>query len=207
MRTTFVLSLVWASVVSAQDPPAQLVGRILNNSSRDGVSGAAVTLSNGARTISDKRGWFTFSNLPAGRIGIAVEMLGYQPRSDSITVQAGRHHDLEIRLTTKAIELPPMTITVRSRWLEENGFYDRRTSGLTGRVITAADIERKGRSQLTEVLGEMPSVRVYNAPSSNPTVRKIVRFMSGAGNERARRSRVPGCEPALFIDASATRTG
>jgi hypothetical protein len=197
MRLALLFSFLCVGSVAAQNPTSQLVGRVLEQGKTDGISGAAVKLSNGATVVTDKKGWFTFENVPAGRIAVSVEMIGYQSRSDSVVLQPGRNHEVEIRLSTKAIELPPMTVTVRSRWLEENGFYERRASGLSGRVITAADIEKKGRSQLTEVLSEMPSVRVFNAPSSDPTVRKIVRFMSG---DTDRRSRIPGCEPALFID-------
>ena len=78
-------------------------------------------------------------------------------------------------------------------------------SGLSPRVITAADIERRGRSTLTEVLGELPSVRVFPAPASSPTVRKIIRFMSGDGGPDGRKSRIPGCEPALFLDGMRYR--
>jgi Carboxypeptidase regulatory-like domain/TonB-dependent Receptor Plug Domain len=205
MRVALLFNFICVAAVAAQTPSSQLIGRVLEQGKTDGIAGATVKISSGATTVSDKRGWFTFPDVPGGRIAVSVEMIGYQSRADSITIQAGRKHDIEIRLSTKPVELPPLAVTVRSRWLEENGFYERRLSGLAPRIITAADIERRGRSTLTEVLGELPSVRVYNAPSSSPTVRKIVRFMSGDGDQNARRSRIPGCEPALFIDGMRYR--
>jgi hypothetical protein len=203
MRYVLLLILSCAASVAAQTPSAQLVGRVLEQGRNDGISGAAIKLSNGASVVSDKKGWFVFPNVPAGRIAIAVEMIGYQPRSDSITLQPGRNHEVEIRLSTKPVELPPMAVTVRSRWLEENGFYERRMSGLSARIITAAEIERRGRSTFTELLGELPSVRVFNSPGSG--VRKLVRFMNSDGDQNARRTRIPGCEPALFIDGTRYR--
>jgi hypothetical protein len=56
--------------------------------------------------------------VPEGRFEVAVEMLGDKSRADSITIQEGRTHDLEVRLSTKPIELPPVAVTVRSGWLE-----------------------------------------------------------------------------------------
>ena len=203
MRLALLFSFACVATVAAQTPSAQLIGRVLENGKSDGISGAAVKLSNGATTVSDKRGWFTFTNVLEGRVLLSVEMIGYQPRADSITLQPGRNHDIEIRLSTKPVELPPLAVTVRSRWLEENGFYERRASGLAPRIISAADIERRGRSTLTEVFGELPSIRVLQIPGSS--VRRIVRFMSGDGDQNARRSRIPGCEPALFIDGTRYR--
>ena len=203
MRLALLFSFACAATVAAQTPSAQLIGRVLENGKSDGISGAALKLSNGATAVSDKRGGFTFANVPEGRVLLSVEMIGYQTRADSITIQPGRNHDIEVRLSTKPVELPPVAVTVRSRWLEENGFYERRASGLAPRIINAADIERRGRSTLTEVFGELPSIRVFQVPGSS--VRRIVRFMSGDGDGSARQSRIPGCEPALFIDGRRYR--
>ena len=198
MRSAALFSLVCAANVAAQTPSTLLIGRVIDHGNGDAISGAAIKLSNGSSAVSDKRGLFTMSGLPEGRVAVTVEMLGYQTRQDSISIQPGRSHDIEIRLSTKPIQLPALTVTARSRWLEENGFYERRASGLAPRIINAADIERRGRSTLTEVFGELPSIRVFQVPGSS--VRRIVRFMSGDGTQSARSSRVPGCEPALFID-------
>ncbi len=127
-------------------------------------------------------------------------MLGYQTRRDSISILPGRTQDITVALSTKAIELQPVVVSVRSRWLEDNGFYERRMSGMAPRVLTAAELERRGRSTLTEVFGEIPSIRVFSVGSGNSSVRRIVRFMSGEGGLSSRNSRIPGCEPALFID-------
>jgi hypothetical protein len=89
----------------------------------------------------DKRGWFTFMGVPAGRFEVAVEMIGYQSRADSITIQSGRTHDMEVRLSPKAVELPPLAVTVRSQWLEENGFYERKITIDTWDIIPLIAIE------------------------------------------------------------------
>jgi hypothetical protein len=206
MRSAALFSLVCAATVAAQTPTTQLIGRVIDHGNGDGISGASVRLSNGASVVSDKRGWFTLSNVPEGRLAVTVEMLGYQTRQDSITIQPARSHDIEIRLSTKPIQLPALAVTARSRWLEENGFYERRMGALSPRVITAAELERRGRSTLTEVFGELPSVRVIKLGGNNG-VKRVVRFMNSASADGLRMagSNIPGCEPALFIDGMRYR--
>ena len=204
MRLAALLSLTLAATVSAQTPPAQLIGRVIDHKDGDAIAGAAVKLSNGATVVTDKRGWFTFTKVPEGRFEVAVEMIGYQSRADSITLQAGRTHDMEVRLSTKPVELPPLAITVRSQWLEENGFYERKmTSGLSPRIVTAADLDRRGRSTMTEIFGEIPGLRVVTLGAGNSSVRRVVRFNNE--DSKSRYSRIPGCEPALYIDGRQYR--
>jgi hypothetical protein len=197
LRIGLVLGFIFVVGVAAQTPPAQLIGRVLEQGKTDGISGATVKLSNGATVVTDKRGWFTFTDVPDGRIAVSAEMI--VTNRAPIRSRSRGQHDIEIRFPQ------PMSchrsVTVRSRWLEEND--TSALERLSPRIITAADLERRGRSTLTEVFGELPSVRVFNVPGSN--VRRIVRFMSGDGDESARRSRIPGCEPALYIDGTRYR--
>jgi hypothetical protein len=204
MRLAGLLPLTCAATLAAQTPTSQLIGRVVDHDNREGLAGATVRLANGSAAVTDKRGWFLLTNVLEGRLGVAVELLGYQVRQDTITIQPGNTHDIEIRLSKKPIQLPPLAVTVRSRWLEENGFYARRMSGLSTRVITAADLERRNRTTLTDVFHEVPSIRVVTVGSGSSTVKRVVRFMSSAGDPTApalgNRSQIPGCEPALFID-------
>jgi hypothetical protein len=204
MRFAALFSLTLAATAAAQTPPAQLIGRVIDHKDGDAISGAAVKLSNGANVVTDKRGWFTFTNVPEGRFEVAVEMIGYQSRTDSITIQGGRTHDMQVRLSTKPVELPPLAVTVRSQWLEENGFYTRqREGGLSPRIVTAADLERRGRSTMTEVFAEIPSLRVVTLGTGNSSVRRVVRFMNE--DSKSRYTKIPGCEPALYIDGMRHR--
>ena len=204
MRLAALFFLTCAATVAAQTPSTRLIGRVVDHGKGDGISGAAVKLSNGATVVTDKRGWFTFPLVPVGRIAVAVEMIGYQARADSITIEQGRTHDMETRLSTKPVELPPLAVTVRSRWLEENGFYERKmTSGLSPRIITSADLERRGRSTMTEVFSEIPGLRVVTLGRGESSVRRVLRFMNE--DSRSRYTTIPGCEPALWIDGMRYR--
>ena len=199
MKSSLVIAAaaVLPLICVAQEPPGRLHGRVVGSDGKDAIAGVTVRLGE-LNSLSDRRGQFSIVNVRAGRQVIQFEMLGYQTRVDTVEVLAGVTIDLVVRLSTKPIELPPVSVTVRSRWLEENGFYDRISSGLKPVVITAADIERKHKMQLTDVFNEVSGAKVLQTG-----VQRIVRFMHSAGDTDGPAlsgKKIAGCEPALYID-------
>jgi hypothetical protein len=181
----------------AQELPGRVFGRVLGPDGREPIAGVTVRLGE-LNALSDRRGQFSIANAPAGRQVMQFEMLGYQTRIDTVEVLEAKTIDLVVRLSTKPIELPPVSVTVRSRWLEENGFYDRISSGLKPAIITAADIERKNKTQLADVFNEVSGAKVLMLGS-----RRIVRFMHSAGDSDGpvmAGRKIAGCEPTLYID-------
>jgi hypothetical protein len=181
----------------AQELPGRVFGRVLGPDGKEPIPGVTVRLGE-LNALSDRRGQFSIANAPAGRRSIQFEMLGYQTRVDTVEVLEAKTIDLVVRLSTKPIELPPVSVTVRARWLEENGFYDRISSGLKPAIITAADIERKHKTQLADVFNEVSGAKVFHSAKG-----RLVRFMHSAGDPDGPvmgGRRIAGCEPALYID-------
>ena len=199
MRNFFVVAaaIVLPLTSVAQELPGRVVGRVLGPDGKDPIPGVTIRLGD-VNALSDRRGQFSIASARAGRQVIQFEMLGYQTRVDTVEVLAAFTIDLVVRLSTKPIELPPVSVTVRSRWLEENGFYDRISSGLKPVIINAADIERKHKTQLTEVFNEVSGAKILMLGG-----RRIVRFMHSAGDTDGPAMsgrKIAGCEPALYID-------
>jgi hypothetical protein len=143
--------------------------------------------------ITNDAGRFRLFNVPAGDHEIVTEHATYLAQSNPLTVLAGQNLDVSLRLATRPIELDPIVVTVRSERLLDVGFYDRREGGLSGHFITREDIERRNTPFITDILDDLPSVRLsFTEPG-----RRTIRFNREIGLNPDRRA---GCEPDLYID-------
>jgi hypothetical protein len=192
-------ALSLSSNLIAQTPASRVIGRITDFQSGEPIGGASVVLGS-AVYATDRKGTFVSAPLPPGVYRLRVEMIGYLTRADSIEVQPERTHDVEVRLTRQPVELPPLVVSTRSRWLEVNGVYDRRYSGYNVKLITAADIEKRQRTSLTDALIDIQGSKIVTSRRGRKVFR-LNREVSDAGQPALMsRGRLPGCEPALFID-------
>jgi len=191
--------LLTALAASGQSGPARVIGRVVDHRSGEGLVGATVRIGSAVHA-TDRRGFFAASLSGEGVQVFSVEMLGYATRTDSIHVEPGRTYDLDIRLSTQPVKLPPVIATARSNWLELNRFYERKTSGLSPHIITAADMEKRNPTNLTDVLRNVPGMKLV-LPGDGRRVMRMNRTSGDAdGPVLMRRGTLQGCEPAVFVD-------
>jgi hypothetical protein len=213
--------LVGASPLAAQAPGVtRIVGRVLDQGNRKPVKAALVTLSlpgSGvvATAETDGNGRFVFGEIAADVHFIKVERLGYRPREDSVRAVAAQTAEVTVPLGSKPVELAPIAVTVRSRWLALNGFYERRDlDGIKAHIIDRAMIERRMPPMITDLLVEAPGVEVVFVEVGRRTVRfnRHVPMPPEAG--KGQRSALDprrtgpdekGCEPDLYIDGQLHR--
>jgi hypothetical protein len=194
--------------LQSQAQQARIVGRVLSSENGEAIAGATVRVGP-LQEITDQRGRFVLGPLAPGQHVIALEMIGYQSRTDTVTLAEGTH-DFVVRLGVRAVRLPPVSVVVRSQWLDENGYYQRRDrDGIKGRFIDRAEIERKDPMFLTDLFRDVSGARVHRyGPGTS-----VIRFSrasagglsapGGASRDDARQNWVlglPGCQPDLFID-------
>lgn len=136
-----------------------LVGRVLDPASGRPLAGAVVSvLGTGARQVTDSAGTFVLDELPPGRHLVTTEHLGYEPRTDSVTVFSQETVDIEVRLATDAIEVEGLTVTARTRFGRTSVAVDKRMD-----VYTRAEIEPI--LARTQSMGDL--LRNMNAPGLN----------------------------------------
>ena len=78
-----------------------------------------------ARAITNPQGRFVLDDLPPGLAEVRFTRLGYAPRTATLIVHPSRTVELSATMFTAPIEIDPIAVTVRSRLLEQNGFYNR----------------------------------------------------------------------------------
>ncbi|HSG08552.1 MAG TPA: carboxypeptidase regulatory-like domain-containing protein [Longimicrobiales bacterium] len=133
-----------------------LVGKVMDYATGEAIAGAEVSvLGTEARQLTDAKGEFVLAELPPGRHLVATEFLGYQPRTDSVTVFSQETVDIELRLSTEAIELEGLTVTSRTRFGRTSIANDKRAD-----VLTRMEIE----PLLARVQSMGDLLRAMNAP-------------------------------------------
>jgi len=173
----------------AQEPPGRIVGKVVDYKSGKPLAGARVGI-NGTdnQTISDNAGGFVLTDVPAGIQPLEAELIGYETRKGPIRVLSRETMELEIRLSTQPIQLPPLEVSVRSGRLEGVGFYERRDEfGAQGSFITRAEIEKKNAQLFTDLLYNQHGLKVDYV---------------GAGRRRVFINRGVGCTPMLWVDGN-----
>lgn len=132
---------------AAEEEPGQIVGRVLEYETGRGVSEAEVRLGRDGRmaAVTNSRGYFSLRDVPPGSHTLSVEHIGYGTQERSFVVLPARAHEIEVRLATKAIELEPIHVTVRSqRWLDYMEGLEYRMNKGFGHFLLQEDIAMRG---------------------------------------------------------------
>lgn len=175
-----------------------LQGRVLDYVSGEPLAGAAVAvLGTQSRVLTDELGMFVMDDLPPGRHLVTTEYLGYETRTDSVTIFSQETVGIEVRMATEALEVEGLVVTARSRFGENTLNVGKRQDILT-------------REELEPLLGRVQNagevLRNMNVPGFS--VREVyiedqitgVR-MPGLCVEVSRRFGGEGCKPAsVFVN-------
>ena len=193
-----VLLLFLPTQIDAQSESTRVIGRVFESNGRDPIVGATVRIGRTTAT-TDQRGSFSLSVAVSGRQLVEFEMPSYGSRSDSVSIADGQTVEITARLSKTPIALPPIVAVVRSRWLDQNGYYERRTSGLVGNYVTAADIAKRNPARFTDLFHGVPGLKVQRSVRGV----HLIRMNHSATDGQPVLSQIrrpPGCEPGLWID-------
>lgn len=171
----------------------RVVGRIVDQITGDALASAQLEIEGtNVKGPASPDGRFMLPPLSAGIITLRVTHPGYLPRTEEVEILAGQTVDLRISLIPdQSYELDPLVVEIRSRVLERRGFYERRSQGYSAVFLTREDIAERGAQKVTEVLDDIPGVRVLAGGLEGA---RIV-FQRGVS---LRDSGV--CAPALYLD-------
>ena len=167
----FAAAVVAVGALSAQAPladstrrdsvPAILLGRV-TDSSGVGLAGAELTLfhSDKVHSITGDSGEFRIAGLPPGTNVFNVRRLGFEPASFTALLKPGKTHRATFSLTASAHALPTVAVAdtaPKTHWLDQ---FDRRRGSAPGAFFTRADIERKGARMGTDIVRNVPGIRL-----------------------------------------------
>ncbi|MFV1987640.1 MAG: carboxypeptidase regulatory-like domain-containing protein, partial [Gemmatimonadota bacterium] len=173
----------------------------------DGVTGAPIpdalvmleALSR--RTLSDSVGTAIFLDVPPGAYTLGIRHIAYGEQSAIVDVEGMSSAIIALQLDPRAIAVAPLDVLIeqRPRYLENEGFYDRRAVGM-GTFFDPLFVERWGSSLtsatrfvdlLIDMSPQMGSMTRTTASSGNAGIASIGDGFTG------------GC-PVVWIDGQRT---
>lgn len=167
-------------------------GRLLDGTTGEAIPGATITIDHAsASTLSDRNGAFVFRDLPVGAMEARIEHVAYGKPTMDVVVESDVSTHSVIRLDPRPIAVEPLSVqvTIRERWLEENGFYGR-VERSQGQFVTPEMIDRAKHRRFTEVLRNVPGIVIggaYCAP-------RCLQWIEMAGSTQS------NCMPEFYMD-------
>ncbi|MGD2071376.1 MAG: carboxypeptidase-like regulatory domain-containing protein, partial [Gemmatimonadota bacterium] len=113
--TLAVAAALWAGVAAAPAAAQQtgtLTGTVVDNTSARPLESAQVfipALNTGA--LTNAQGRFLLLNVPSGTHELRVELIGYTPSTQEVTVTAGETTTVEFQLASTALKLQELVVT------------------------------------------------------------------------------------------------
>jgi TonB family protein len=152
-----------------------------------GIANAGVRIAGGELgAVTDANGAFRIPGIPAGVVKLSTRRIGFRPGTDEVTVVDGHTVDVTVVLAPTPVQLEQLTVTARHEPYDARlaGFRER-SMNRVGTFITRDKIESRAAPSFSDLLREVPGVRIVGARSG---IRNAVRF------------RGQNCPPLVFVD-------
>jgi len=178
----------WPTTSAGQGRTGVISGRLVDRESRNPIRGAHIALLGSRRGFaSDSEGRFAQDSLDPGNYLVQVRAIGYVRASWVVQLRMGEVHAEVFELERLAVQLEPVTVERRPGFAAERmrEFERRRASG-RGHFITADQIEHAKPRALSDLLRNVPGVRLVCRGSASCTIR-----MSRAARD---------CRPDFVLD-------
>ena len=192
---TLVALSVWASPgVSAGQGVRATVAGIVVDSVGSPVVGAHITVEGTELyTQTDGGGRFRLNDVRVGRVGLIVRRIGFRAASVPIDLTEAGATQLMVTLTAVPEVLAAVEVTAPPQVYEARlaGFEARAAKRKNGHFITRDRIERTNSKRLSDLLRQVPTVRV--------------RMVRGLGTMAYIRG--ASCPPLVYIDGSPANAG
>ena len=166
----------------------RLSGTVIASAERGPLAGAQVSIPGGPQTHANERGEWTLLGVPVGTRMLDVRAVGYYPERRRVDVVTGAP-SIRVALSTVKAVLDTMKVTAnRSMGRGDNGFQDRRRSGV-GLYLTPEDIARRQPLVTSDIFRSVPGVRLVS-PRGTFGERILMRGASVAD----------ACSPTIYLN-------
>jgi carboxypeptidase family protein/TonB-dependent receptor-like protein len=175
-----------------QTEPGDIFGVVRDILTGDPILGAEVVIEGaGVSALTNDRGVFTFEAVPWGIYVLSVKHLAYAGALQAFRVQGGLAHQIDVTMAQEAIQLEPLTVSVRPRaWFSGMSGLQHRIDLGFGYILDSNDLAERGASSIEDALRGVPGVRVIRLGARGATVR-----FRGSRNVIS-----AGCEPLFYLD-------
>ncbi len=168
IRSCIILSFLFISpLIFAQS--AGIKGKILNNSSGEGLAGAFVALKNTSyKTTSGSDGSFELNNLSAGNYDVVVEYVGFVSLLKKIEIKPGKTTVVSLGLHAQSEELQKVTVYGRlDRGSEASSRISEKNANNITNVISGRAMERSPDINAANALQRVSAVTIQRNSGSD----------------------------------------
>jgi hypothetical protein len=117
----------------------------------------------GVSSVTGDDGTFKIDGVATGTQLIVVRHLGFAPVGVSVNVTSRQPTDLRVTLGPSINVMDPVVVTARQNYaLEKQGFFKRQRAGW-GKYFTSDDIKKSHPQVLTDMIRDLPGIRVRRA--------------------------------------------
>lgn len=161
-----VLFLFTSSFIFAQ---TVIKGRVFDNSSDTGLTGAFVSLKNTSyKTAAGNNGFFEFRNIPSGTFDIIAEYEGFTPLLKKVEVKQGSTIELNLGLKSQSQELERVTVFGKlNRETETSSRISEKNANNITNVISARAMERSPDINAANALQRVSAVTIQRNSGSD----------------------------------------
>ena len=175
---------------------ANVEGTITDAASRAPIADAQITVE-GTRLqgVTNARGYYRISNIPAGTVTLQVRRIGYKTLSTAVTLAEGQNFTGDYAITASVVMLEEVVVTGTA------GKQERRAQGALVEDLSISDLSAKmPLGSATDALqSRVPGVSVTSASGSSGTSNQI-RIRGAASISLSN-------EPLLYIDGVRVVSG
>lgn len=197
-----VLLVLLATPVAAQRASIDgaIHGRVIEETTGEPIPDAFVRVLDERRrtlgtTETDADGRFSFPRLKPGPFAFRVGSVGYTEITTPYwQVRGGETLDVTIRMHPHTVLLAPLEINARSRSESPMlaAFYSRMDRRLGGTFFSREDIERRRPSALTDLLVDVPGLRLEAGGAPGDRIATFDRSLFAPGGGR--------CHVQVYVD-------
>jgi TonB family protein len=194
LRLAFVvgLPLAVAFPLHAQRRTASIMGTVRDSAGTPLPDVYVSVVGSGIRVRTGDDGAYRIVGILAGPATLNVRRLGSRPYAERLRLEGGEIRVVDVRLGGTVDELAEIRVTeAREVWESRLAGFNARRAQQIGHFVTRERIDRANSSTLTDMLREIPGVRI------GPT----------RGEGRAVRLRGATCPPLVFVDGFPATAG
>ena len=158
-----------------------LSGRVLDKESGEALVGANVLIENtNLGAAADIDGKFTIHNIPAGKVTVKVNYIGYRPITVDVTVAANGTVTQDIRLTAASVIGETVIVTAQAKG-QLSSINQQLASTSIINVVSAEKMKELPDANIAESIGRLPGISVQRDAGEADAV--IIRGLSPKYNE------------------------
>jgi hypothetical protein len=161
IASTLIALVCLAPAATAQDKTGTVNLVLVDDETGDPVQGASIGIKDkeGSWT-TDASGRVSIKEVAAGRVELEIRAIGFMPRKDHLSLQAGQTVERRFGLEFTGDKMPELIVTTRREKLSGRyqDFHRRQAAG-SGYFIMWDEIKRKGYTRLGDALRNVRGVR------------------------------------------------